>query len=359
MAKPIGPRLPSSTSSTWRATASRIASTSSPSGRSVAPWRGAPRRLASRRPRRRRASAARRLDSLATRPMRMSRSDRGIEAGPTSASSRPARLATISSAKNGLPSERAWMLSTTPRPGRWPRIAASCSRCSARVSGRRSSRSTHGKPLELSEPGEQRMAALQVVGAERRDDHDPALLEVPGEERQQVAARGIAPVEVLEDEDERPIAAQAVGEEQDQLEQAGLVQSRPRRSTAPAAGLRHARRPEPGSARSPARPRRAPARRRRADSQGPRAAARGRSTRSTSRNGPYGTPSPPRSTQPPTRTRAPDSPCARSELLDEARLAEARIAADEEDRGHAGLGASKGNVKFGEFGGSTDENGTR
>ena len=159
---------------------------------------------------------------------------------------------------------------------------------------------------DLGQPGQERVAALQIVGAERRDDHDPTLLEVPGEEREQVAACGIAPVEILQHDDEGSVAAQAVDQGEDQLEQASLVH----RATGQRGG-----RGRDGRGRTALR-------------RGQEASEAGcdgdefgsdlaeefgqlvgrqlpAETRSASRNGPYGTPSPPRSTQPPSRTRAP------------------------------------------------------
>ena len=134
----------------------------------------------------------------------------------------PARTAgrTISSAKNGLPSARAWISldDTAPRPvARGSRRAARAARRGQRpevdpLDGR--------EPVDLGQPGEERIAALEVVRPERRRSIiDPTLPQVPGEEREQVAGRGIAPVEVLQDEDERPVAAQAVDEGEGELEQ--------------------------------------------------------------------------------------------------------------------------------------------
>ena len=86
-----------------------------------------------------------RIDSLATRPMRMSRSERGHRR-PDPGRHRRCRPGSRRSPRRrtDCPPTRAWICSTTPRAGRRPRIAASCSRCSARSSGRRSRRSTKG-----------------------------------------------------------------------------------------------------------------------------------------------------------------------------------------------------------------------
>src|SRR4026208_879233 len=63
-----------------------------------------------------------------------------------------------------------------------------------------------GVPGDLGEPDEERMAALHVLRAERRHEHDPTLRQVPRQEPQEIAGGRIAPVKVLQDEDERPIA---------------------------------------------------------------------------------------------------------------------------------------------------------
>ena len=80
-----------------------------------------------------------------------------------------------------------------------------------------------GIPGDLGQPDEERVAALDVLGAERRHDHDASLREVTGQEPQEVAGRGIAPVQILEHEDERSVAAQAIDQGERELEQPGLI----------------------------------------------------------------------------------------------------------------------------------------
>ena len=89
-------------------------------------------------------------DRAAIRPARMSRNVAGRTSRcplrRSTAMSAPvvpaALLERISSAKNGLPSARAWIRSASPRSGGCPRMPSSWRRCSSRSSGRRSIRST-------------------------------------------------------------------------------------------------------------------------------------------------------------------------------------------------------------------------
>jgi hypothetical protein len=62
---------------------------------------------------------------------------------------------------------------------------------------------------ELGQADEERMTALQVVAPVGAHEKDWVSTEVAGEEREQVTARGVAPVEILEDDHQRPVCAHA------------------------------------------------------------------------------------------------------------------------------------------------------
>jgi hypothetical protein len=80
-----------------------------------------------------------------------------------------------------------------------------------------------GVPADLGEADEQRITTLQVVRPEGPDQEDPPATEVPDEEHEQVPRRRVAPVEVLEGHDKRPIRAQAFDQGEGQLEEPRLV----------------------------------------------------------------------------------------------------------------------------------------
>ena len=54
--------------------------------------------------------------------------------------------------------------------------------------------------LRLGQPARQRMAAMQLVAAERPDDEQTFVARVAGKECEQVARRTIGPVQILDDE---------------------------------------------------------------------------------------------------------------------------------------------------------------
>ena len=82
------------------------------------------------------------------------------------------------------------------------------------------------RPLELPEPGEDRVAAREVVDAAREDDREALGREVPRQEREQVARRAVDPVDVLDDEHDRPGRRQRTEQPEDPLEQASLPEAR-------------------------------------------------------------------------------------------------------------------------------------
>ena len=169
---------------------------------------GAHRRSGPRRPRPPAGRVGRPATSVAIRPARMSCSEAGSATTPSAprstrrvagtAVAASSSLASNSSAKNGLPSARAWIRSATPRAGRRPRMAVSCWRCSARSSGRSSMRSTlRLRPISARRT---RSGWPRSRSSERNvpiEQHATAT-KVPDQERQEVARRRIAPVEVFE-----------------------------------------------------------------------------------------------------------------------------------------------------------------
>ena len=215
--------------------------------------------------------------------------------------------------RTGCPQSGRGCAPTTPRPGRARGSLPAARVARSRLSGGdRCGRRSGDRAISASRRAEDGRAPRSSV-AERGDHHEATVREDPGEEREQVAARRIAPVEVLEDEDEWPVAAQPIGKRDRQLEQAAggrRADGASPRLAAPAiaaaivpgsaSSIRREESGEPGRDRDELRP---------TSPRSPRASRGGSSstkrTRATSRNGPYGRPSPPRSTQPPIRTRAP------------------------------------------------------
>ena len=81
-----------------------------------------------------------------------------------------------------------------------------------------------GDPGPLRGGGAQRVAAVQVVGAVRRHDPDRAA-EAPGEqEGEQVARRPVGPVDVLDDEQQRPVGHEVLQRGVQRLEEVGPVE---------------------------------------------------------------------------------------------------------------------------------------
>ena len=80
--------------------------------------------------------------------------------------------------------------------------------------------------LELGEQGPQRVAAVQLVGAVGGDDEHALGPQAAREEDEEGPRRAIRPVDVLEHERERLLAAQVVEQRQQRLEQARLALGR-------------------------------------------------------------------------------------------------------------------------------------
>src|SRR5439155_20175529 len=72
------------------------------------------------------------------------------------------------------------------------------------------------RPPEAGEPDEDRMASSEAIGSARQGDEDTFGRQVVGQERQQVAARAVEPLDVLDDDERRRVG----GEPRDELEEA-------------------------------------------------------------------------------------------------------------------------------------------
>ena len=132
-----------------------------------------------------------------------------------------------SSAKNGLPSDRRAMRSTSAGAAELPWIAASWSASSPR--SKRSSQDVLDarQALHLGEPRSERMAAMELVGAIRADDEDPLVTETAREEGEEVAGRAVGPMQVLDDEHDRAALPETFQEGEEAVEQPCLGPLRP------------------------------------------------------------------------------------------------------------------------------------
>ena len=77
-------------------------------------------------------------------------------------------------------------------------------------------------PVELGQPRQERMAAVELVGAEGHDQDDPVAPELADQERDRFARRRVGPVEVLDDEEDGVDLRQALEDAEDGIEQARL-----------------------------------------------------------------------------------------------------------------------------------------
>ena len=77
--------------------------------------------------------------------------------------------------------------------------------------------------LELGQPRQERVAAMELVRPERHDQHDPVGAQVPDEEGDRLARRRVGPMQVLDDEQDRGLFRQSLENAQNGVEQAGLV----------------------------------------------------------------------------------------------------------------------------------------
>ena len=78
-------------------------------------------------------------------------------------------------------------------------------------------------PAEFGEQRPQRVIAIEIVGAVARDHEETLIVEVVGQERQQVARGAIGPMEVLEDQDDRSILREVLEEREEREEERRLV----------------------------------------------------------------------------------------------------------------------------------------
>ena len=80
-------------------------------------------------------------------------------------------------------------------------------------------------PFELGQERQQRVAAMELVGAVGEQEHHRDIAEVPDEEPEQVAGRAVGPVQVLDDEHDRRPRRQPLEDSEQQLEQAALARA--------------------------------------------------------------------------------------------------------------------------------------
>ena len=76
--------------------------------------------------------------------------------------------------------------------------------------------------LSLCQPGRERMASVELIGAEGPDDEQPLVTPVAREIREQVARGPVRPMQVLDDEEDRSCRSEASEQPQDALEDADL-----------------------------------------------------------------------------------------------------------------------------------------
>ncbi len=81
-------------------------------------------------------------------------------------------------------------------------------------------------PVELGQPGQQRVAAVQLVGPEGHDQDDAIRGELTDQERDRLAGGRIGPVQILDDEQDRAALGQALEHAQDSVEQPCLQRLR-------------------------------------------------------------------------------------------------------------------------------------
>lgn len=75
--------------------------------------------------------------------------------------------------------------------------------------------------VEFGEEGAQRVAAVDVVGAVGGEDDEAAGAQRAQEVGEEVAGGGVRPVQVLQDEDDRPVGGEAFQEADGEFEEAG------------------------------------------------------------------------------------------------------------------------------------------
>ena len=267
-------------------------------------------------------------EPAARRTWRTPRSVSGRRSRPRPGSS---AAAASSSAKNAFPSERRAIESTRAVARRRTGDAGQQLDELAALEPRQVDAIDARLALGLGQPGGQRMAAMQFVAAEGRDDEQPLVARVARQEGEQVAGRTVGPVQVLDDEQDRARLAEPAEQPQRALEDAGLEPF----------GL--ARRG--GLAARPATPRGRAARARAGSVRPPRRSRSGSTWRASDRRastiGPNGSPSSPSATAPPSMTSQSRSRRRPTASRDQAALADPGLAADE-DEGRMAVGSRIG-----------------
>jgi hypothetical protein len=81
--------------------------------------------------------------------------------------------------------------------------------------------------LQLGQPRHERVPPVELVGAERRDQDQSLVVQIPDEEGQEVAGRPIRPVDVLDDKHNRLTFAEALEQREDRVEGPSLEPLRP------------------------------------------------------------------------------------------------------------------------------------
>ena len=199
---------------------------------------------------------------------------------------------TSSSTKNALPSDRSKHAGRpAPRGGPAPRMAAIWAATSAAAEPLQLEALDAAQPLPARQQRAQRRPAVDLVGAVGEHQQHPRALQRADEEGDEVEGGAVGPVQVLDDQHERPLRAEPAEHAEHQFEQLRGAAGRRR-------GARR-RRPAPGSSRASSR-RAGPSTR---SSSAPDVVRT--SVRSASTSGTSGRPSPPSSMQPPVSTRTP------------------------------------------------------
>ena len=147
----------------------------------------------------------------------MSRSESG------KVSSHISSAASSSSAKNALPSERSNVESTRSAAADSPPNGGDQLGDLVAVEAHEIETMRGARPVELGEHRSQRMAAVQVVGAEGPDHEDARVAQVAGKEHEEVAGRVIGPVQVFEDEQRRHMVAEPLQGREQVFEQGRAV----------------------------------------------------------------------------------------------------------------------------------------
>ena len=133
------------------------------------------------------------------------------------------RAARSSSATSGRPPDRSATRSSRLAEARSPWMPSISAASSSRSSGGRSSRvGGRGLGRDRGEVGQPRVVAPDDVRLERADDRQPLVARDPGQERDERPGRGVGPVEVLDDEQDRAVLAEPAEHAEDALQRPGL-----------------------------------------------------------------------------------------------------------------------------------------